>query len=627
MNETKDKDDAAQDQQKLVQWLKALHIPPSHATVGLANLWATHAHVQTLLIHKRLPETGWSDHEIQWFLYTLSTLDTNGKTPTCQQHQNTSGLSSSSSSFGSRWCGVGEREGRVYSSLVAQRHCGFAHGIGRSGDVSEPQPKAVGSSILAQLTLRLVLDAIRRGNNNTTTTTTTASGNNNPSSNSNKSNSGSLAKETAAAHGLLLPLCTGMSMTLILCSLREKEEALAATTTTQIPESNDTAAASWTEKTNVSPEQQTDTVRTRKRDIVLWSRIDQKSCFKAIAAAGLQCVVIPTMRVGDCVQTNMDAMREALQTTYQGRVLAIVTTTSCFAPRIPDAVDLVARLCQEHAGVHHIINHAYGLQCAKTCRLINRACVVGRVDAIVASLDKNFLVPVGGAIVLAPHPAILQNTGQIYAGRASASHIFDVCVTLLSMGRSGYAQLLQQRHAVRAHFVTQLAAVAARFGERVLDCHDANTISFAMTLDGLVRPRREPQHLEHDEQVNDTSADLTAACLTTATIVDETQEEYLKSIERDLTELGSMLFRRCVSGTRVVPRNVTSTIGHQVFVGFGSSCDDYPHAYLTVACAIGLDQSESDEFFQRLDKTLRDFIQRRTKKETTSPPQQHENDS
>jgi O-phospho-L-seryl-tRNASec:L-selenocysteinyl-tRNA synthase len=30
-------------------------------------------------------------------------------------------------------CGVGEREGRIYSNLVSNRHYGFAHGIGRSG--------------------------------------------------------------------------------------------------------------------------------------------------------------------------------------------------------------------------------------------------------------------------------------------------------------------------------------------------------------------------------------------------------------------------------------------------------------------------------------------------------------
>ncbi len=37
--------------------------------------------------------------------------------------------------------GVGEREARVASDLVARRHFRLAHGIGRSGDVAAVQPK------------------------------------------------------------------------------------------------------------------------------------------------------------------------------------------------------------------------------------------------------------------------------------------------------------------------------------------------------------------------------------------------------------------------------------------------------------------------------------------------------
>ena len=37
--------------------------------------------------------------------------------------------------------GVGEREARVASSLVAKRHYRLSHGMGRSGDVAAEQPK------------------------------------------------------------------------------------------------------------------------------------------------------------------------------------------------------------------------------------------------------------------------------------------------------------------------------------------------------------------------------------------------------------------------------------------------------------------------------------------------------
>ena len=37
--------------------------------------------------------------------------------------------------------GMGEREARCGSSLVARRHFGLAHGIGRSGNIKDEQPK------------------------------------------------------------------------------------------------------------------------------------------------------------------------------------------------------------------------------------------------------------------------------------------------------------------------------------------------------------------------------------------------------------------------------------------------------------------------------------------------------
>ena len=69
--------------------------------------------------------------------------------------------------------------------------------------------------------------------------------------------------------------------------------------------------------------------------------------------------------------------------------------------------------------------------------------------------------------------------------------------------------------------------------------------------------------------------------------------------------LGSMLFTRCVSGTRVVPRGQLKSVSGVEFTGYGASVTDYPHDYLTAACAIGLSVAELDEFVVRLDKTLR----------------------
>ncbi len=318
----------------------SLSIPTNHLTLGLTNLIHSNKSLSSLLTHRRLPDHGWSDMQIQSLLYTLSTLDTN--------HESSLSTSTSTltSKFHGRWVGVGEREGRVYSAIVMNRHYGLSHGIGRSGDVTEPQPKAVGSSIMAQLTTYLVLDVMRRGSG----------------LKGDKSEGMDPAK-----FGLVLPMCTGMSMALILSSLR------------------DTSIINTTAKDE------------EKKDIVLWSRIDQKSCFKAIRSAGFQCIVVPTTKSttddDDSVITDITKLQQYM-IQYKDRLVAVISTTSCFAPRVPDKIDDIGKLCKEMK-VPHVINNAYGLQCQTTCKLINRACVVGRVDAIVCSTDKNFLVPVG----------------------------------------------------------------------------------------------------------------------------------------------------------------------------------------------------------------------------------------
>ena len=86
--------------------------------------------------------------------------------------------------------GVGEREARVACPLVARRHYGLAHGIGRSGDLTAEQPKAAGSSLLAKLAALLAADALR------------ATG----------------LPEVGAA--TVLPCATGMAMTLTLMALK-----------------------------------------------------------------------------------------------------------------------------------------------------------------------------------------------------------------------------------------------------------------------------------------------------------------------------------------------------------------------------------------------------------------------
>lgn len=71
---------------------------------------------------------------------------------------------------------------------------------------------------------------------------------------------------------------------------------------------------------------------------------------------------------------------------------------------------------------------------------------------------------------------------------------------------------------------------------------------------------------------------------------------------RNATFFGSMLWARCISGTRVVARGKQQAVGGLNFVGYGSHCDDYGCDYLTAAAAVGTSEEEVDEFVARLCK-------------------------
>jgi len=550
----------------------SLQIPNNHTSVGLSNLLASNSSTKSLFHHKRLPDVGWTDLQIQRLLFELSVLDTN-----CEETVKCQNSTSNTGKFTHRWTGAGEREGRIYSPLVSQRHYGLGHGIGRSGDVMEAQPKAVGSSALLRLTLRLTLDAVRRG----------AGLNGNVGKGDQKSG--------PAAYGTLLPVCTGMSMALVLSGLRDRARKLDATAASEDLKMSNLTMDLAIQSTPPKKDPPTssfvsalsgDSINTPvERDIVLWSRIDQKSCYKAILSAGLKCIVLPTKAHPDTdeVSTDLYALREALDQ-YGNRILAVLTTTSCFCPRVPDEIDHVAKLIQtwnegkgSGAGICHVVNHAYGLQCHKTNKLLNRACTVGRVDAIICSTDKNFLVPVGGALIMSPNSKVIESISKNYPGRASASPMIDLFITLLSMGLDGYKGILDERKRLTSLFQQKMERAASVFGERVLNC-PRNTISFGMTLDNLA----------------------------TASDDDGSQN-------KEITKFGSMLFTRCISGTRVVPRGESKTISGHTFVGFGSSHERYPHVYMTAACVVGMGESEMNEFFIRLEKSWKDYCAKRDK--------------
>ena len=61
----------------------------------------------------------------------------------------------------------------------------------------------------------------------------------------------------------------------------------------------------------------------------------------------------------------------------------------------------------------------------------------GKLDVVIQSTDKNFMVPVGGSVVFSNDEKIIKKISEIYPGRASGAPIVDLFITLLSMGKQG----------------------------------------------------------------------------------------------------------------------------------------------------------------------------------------------
>ncbi|GAA28189.1 O-phospho-L-seryl-tRNASec:L-selenocysteinyl-tRNA synthase [Clonorchis sinensis] len=510
----------------------------------------------------RLPEQGFSESEIETFFLQLGSMDSNNWE---------SGV------------GVGEREGRILLDFIHRRHYGLAHGIGRSGDITAIQPKAPGSSLVNKLTNQLLLDWLKKSGSPTT------------------------------SNCFLVPMATGMTLTLCLLSLKRRRPAGAR--------------------------------------FVLWPRIDQKSCFKCILAAGLVPVPID-LRVGttdakrskECehqLSCDLDQLRlacikpaaflrerwpeaaddqgvtqEDAKRCGPDSIVCILSTTLCFSPRIPDRIHAITKICMEY-GVSHLINNAYGVQSRRCMRMIEavgklllqHTCVEQRqisphpivtpkipgdelaIDLLyVQSTDKNLMVPVGGAIIAGFSKPLVDFVAKSYPGRASGTPSLDVLATLLHLGVRGWTELIDRREVCFKKLLSGLEELAGRHCLQVLGTAD-NPISLALDLNGLCsEPGREP---DPDNL-------------------------------RKVTQLGAHLFTQGCSGVRVVlPASVQQVqqLGAYSFPGFGSHSSSSTVAYLNAAAAVGQTESEVGLFLSKLDKALKQFRLNNqvTSAEDTSP--------
>ncbi len=75
---------------------------------------------------------------------------------------------------------------------------------------------------------------------------------------------------------------------------------------------------------------------------------------------------------GDALCTDLTSLSSFVSSVGPENVLAVVTTSSCFAPRVPDDLEGVTDFCRQ-MDIPHVINNAYGLQSSKCMHLVEQA--------------------------------------------------------------------------------------------------------------------------------------------------------------------------------------------------------------------------------------------------------------
>ncbi|GJQ88153.1 hypothetical protein Trydic_g13155 [Trypoxylus dichotomus] len=285
---------------------------------------------------------------------------------------------------------------------------------------------------------------------------------------------------------------------------------------------------------------------------VIWSRIDQKSCFKSIVSAGCIPIIVDTQCVDKQHITLTDTIEEKIKQFGAENICCVMSTTSCFAPRACDDIEDIAKICHKN-DVFHLINNAYGLSNRKLMKRINKASVKGRVSIFVQSTDKNLCVPVGGAIVACFDKQIFSKFTDICSENMSISPIIDVVVTLLNIGKDKYLKALDDCESIYDYLKSEMVKLAGTYNEEVIT-NPGNPISIALTLTHVPKG--------------------------------------------SLTQIGSMLYTRNISGVRVVTAEETTSICDYKFQRWGTHCNNCGIPYLTAAASIGILRTDVDIFIK-----------------------------
>ena len=215
------------DFEKIIDHFKSTPIPQNMLNRGQLVLNNFLKPLRILFEQKNVPQKAWSNDQIEFLLKTLSNMDTDKDDKASR---------------------VGEREARIASDLHLITSAGFCHGIGRSGFLTAPQPKAPGGSIMYELSNYLALNFLK------------------------KFGLPNIKK------AIVVPLCTGMSLALCLGALKPD----------------------WNNEQNL------------RRRTVLVPQIDHNALIKAFDLVGVKRKVIKGKKFGDGVRIPIQDIEDSL---------------------------------------------------------------------------------------------------------------------------------------------------------------------------------------------------------------------------------------------------------------------------------------------------------------------------
>lgn len=271
-----------------------------------------------------------------------------------------------------------------------------------------------------------------------------------------------------------------------------------------------------------------------------------------ITANLIPVVIEPVLNTNGELITDINEIEKQISLLGIDNILCVFSTTSCFAPRGYDKIIEISKLCKKNK-IFHLINNAYGIYCTKIVDLLNQSVKAGSVDIIVSSTDKNFMVPVGGSLIYSPNFNIIEKIKSNYPGRASLSPLLDLFITLLEMGKKRYKHFINDRKKKFEALKEGMIKIAQELNEKIIE-NSNNKISLCMSLVNVCKLAKE---------------------------------------KKDITYLGSLFFKRQISGIKIIAPGPSLKWNGYEFNNYGSHCQEYPLIpYCAFACAIGITDEE-----------------------------------